>query len=421
MGFIDKIKGVFVSNKEPLQKEVTIDEFETLVKNLKTNKLENVKNTLAGYKNRIDTHKNKILNAIEKLRVAKLPNPDIPIRAKNLMEGNRDTYIRFTSRLAEGIEVPSTYEELEYFIAKFDNDLKDIMKSTQRSYFVLQEFLANESKDIAIFIKELEKTVNELRDYIRKEGFDLIERLQNEIVTIKNGIKVRVACKVKIEELNKMLFDEQKIKQDEDNAILAIKSSEDFSKYLEFEGEKGDIEEKLRILDNEMFHNFSVLEAALKKYERIVVEPEFVTNYIFHPIDTLMGDNDFKILEILETLSKMCDEGTLELKAEKRLKIMEMTKKLSKELIIDFKTKRQSILEELSKLKQDMGKYDKNKEVEEHLFKQKLAGIKSNELMQRIKEVNAESANVALEDHIKTVQDSIKELDDSIIFIKVEL
>ncbi|MBM3229992.1 hypothetical protein FJZ26_06175, partial [Candidatus Parvarchaeota archaeon] len=177
MGFFSAIGQIFRPKKEERERAVSLPEFEKWIDDLKQIKLRTVNDELRNYKARIEEQRKLVLEAIEQLKNAQLPNPNIPPRAKSLMEGNRELYAKTYSRLADGAKAPEKYEDVEYFIARWDSGYENAVKSTQRAYFVLQEFLANESKDVAARAREMGRISDELKEFVRKEGFEVLGRI----------------------------------------------------------------------------------------------------------------------------------------------------------------------------------------------------------------------------------------------------
>jgi len=420
MGFLDKIKGLFAQKKVQEKKEVGLDEFENWLKELREIKIRTVNDELKNYRPRIEEQKKLILESIEKLRNAKLMNPNIPTRAFSLMQGNREAYMRFTSKLAENVSIPEKYEDLEYFIAKFDNDFNDLKKSTARSFYILQEFFANEAKQIAGNIGAMENIVNELREFVRKEGFDIIDRITHEIICIRKAQSGRKEYEDKLNELDTLLKEEQKKKSDAEKEILKIKESENFKKYLEIEQKKAALLDKVKEAELEIHHFFANIEAALKKYERIALDDgELVRKYIHDSVSALEGDEGLKILELLSRMRSAIEHNTVELKDAKKAKTQEILNAENKESLESMKKSLEKFRKEEKDCNGELEKYSQNAEISKQLEIQKAASVKSNDLMQRTTEIKTEREKIDLNSHKEKAQQLMRELDLAEIILKI--
>ena len=420
MGFLGKIKGLFVQKKVQEKKEVSLDEFETWLKELKEIKMRTVNDELRNYRPRIEEQKKLILESINKLKNAKLMNPNIPTRAFSLMQGNREAYMRFTSKLAEGVSIPEKYEDLEYFIAKFDNDFNDLKKSTARSFYILQEFFANEAKQIAGNIGAMEDIVNELREFVRKEGFDIINRITHKIMCIRKAQSGRKEYEDKLNELDALLREEQKKKSDAEKEIIKIKESQNFKKYLEIEQKKAAVLERTKESEAEIHHFFANIESALKKYERIALDDgELVRKYLHDSVSALKEDEGLKVLEVLSKMRNAIEHNAVELKDAKKTKTQEILNAENKESLEQMKKAIEGFRKEEKAINEEMAKYDQNAEISKQLEIQKAASVKSNDLMQRMTEIKTEREKIDINSHKEKAQQLMRELDLAEIILKI--
>jgi len=419
MGWINRIKSFFSEAKEEKQRQASLGEFEAWLKEIRLARLSSVNKQLHAYKNRIEEQKSLIVAATEVLRKAELQNPHIPSRALHLMQGNREAYIRITGRLAESMAAPSKYEELEYFIAKWDNGFEEALKSTQRSYFVMQEFFSNESKEIAKQMKGMDSIVNELREFVRKEGFELIISIEKHLESIKAAMHLIAEQDDKIKELHSFTKEEEQKKAFAEKAMAKIKESDRFKKFLGFEEQKADIQSKISVLDNDLRHDFSAIEPSLKRFEHVSTEEVLIRNYLADPAKAVMEDSMLKIIEVLAVMKKAMDEGSVEMKDRKKDKAAEIMQKLNAESLESFRKKKNELLTDSEKIEAESQAYDDMPLVNSELAKQKDAVRKISELQQRTKEVEAEKAKIDLNSHIKKVQELTFELDQTKLMLTI--
>jgi len=307
--------------------------FDSKSKDIYNNLNENINTT----KEKINSEIEKTKSNLEKLKEAKLQNPNIPLRVKQIMEGNRASYIKLISNFVDTIKIENDYKKLLNYCNDFDKHLDSLGKSTTRSYHVLKEFLAHQVTDIAINIKNFNNLIKELKSTIEKSQLDKIEKIKKDISYSKNKIKQKTILEGgltnKEAELNKLKQEKENLLKD----IGIIKNSEEYSNFNKLKQEKEELIKQIDNLKAKIFHSFSVLEKALKKYSRIAFEDEKLLNsYIEKFITALLNDKELKITTILESLERNLLQNKIELDEKKKNKTLTEIKKLNKEFFINF-------------------------------------------------------------------------------------
>ena len=102
----------------------------------------------------LNERKNRIIEDLNNLGSLQLQNPNIPIKAKQFMEGNREFYINALRKWMNGLNFNGAdFESLKKNAESFEVSLDNLNKETVRSYTILQEFFGNELSHIAVGIK----------------------------------------------------------------------------------------------------------------------------------------------------------------------------------------------------------------------------------------------------------------------------
>jgi len=139
---------------------------------------------------------------------------------------------------------------------------------------------------------------------------------------------------------------------------------------------------------SKLFHSFSIIEMALKKFSRMAFENEKIINkYIENPL-FLIGDDELKIISILKNLEKNIINNQIQLKDKKKEKTLEEIRKMNREFFDNFLQKYKGLMEELRNIDKEIGKIDiqhkinelNNKKNEDEL---RLEGI--NKYMENLK------------------------------------
>ena len=278
----------------------------------------------------------KTNESIEKLKIAKLQNPNISVREKQFMEGNREAYIN-RARLFIEIKLPEKIEEIDNFYSSFEDQFNNFEKSTMKPYQILQHFFEHETNSILYNIKKIEALSKELKELTKNEKISRINSINKRIDDIKNKKKLKEGLKNKIskkEQEEKSLKEE--IKDDEDN-INKLKKSKEFVNYNNKTDELRKIKEKIKEKESSLINDFSVLEKAMKKFARIAFEDEDLINkYIGNPVSALLSDNELRIISIFEKLKDNIVKDKVELKDKKKEKSLKAINKLDKEFFESF-------------------------------------------------------------------------------------
>jgi len=363
-----------------------------------------------GINNRINESIRIIKESIEKLKTAQLQNPNISIREKQFMEGNREAYINRT-RLFIEIKLPEKIEEIDDFYSSFEAQVNSFKKSTMKPYQILQHFFAHETNKILYSVKKIEKLAKELKDLTENEKISRISNINKKISNIKTKKRLKEELEKEISEKNndeKNLKEE--IKNDEKN-ITELRKSREFVNYKNKADDLKKIKEKLKEKENDILNEFSVLEKAMKKYARISFEDDALINkYIGNPVNALVNDNELRIIIIFENLKKNIDEDKIELKDKKKAKSLKTIDNLNKDFFENFLSDYNKLIETKNSLIKDINESNARKifyELEDKIIndKENLASIKKQieDMKQQIDKINIKEMKNELQDEIKSV------------------
>ena len=188
------------------------------------------------------------------------------------------------------------------------------------------------------------------------EDADFVSSLTGEEVgedaeDVKAKIKLKKRLEEEIKE-EKIKLDEEKNKiSDSENKIRETKYLERYKQYENLLIEKEDNERKLRDIESRIFHDFSVLEKALKKYSKIAFENErLIEEYLNDPIKAWTKDHSLGIIKILENLSKAIVDNKLELDQRKNERALSKIRELDKEYFSGLQERRKETEEALEKI-----------------------------------------------------------------------
>jgi len=357
----------FFTKKEIEKEEISLNEMENWFNDKTKIIFNNLDKKIEDEKLKINGEIKKCIENLETLKNTELKNPNIPIRAKQAMEGNRDAYIKRVKIFLDYIGLEDNdYDKILNFCNNFDTQLNNLGKSTLKSYQILQEFLANESSDIAINIRNLDNLIKELKNLFVNSKIETIETIKNEISNLKIKINKKNDLEEELNNKQNHIEELKKSKEYLENEINNFKKSQDFVNFQNLEREKDLIIKDIDNHKNTLLHSFSVLEKAFKKFSRIVFENEkLVKNYTISPLKTLIEDNELKIIKILDNLEKNILDNKLDIEERKKQKSLNEIKKLNRDFFTDFLTTFKNLKEKLDEINNELENNEtENKNVE---------------------------------------------------------
>ena len=411
------LKRIF-KKEETKEEKVSINELESWFNGKTSDILKELYNKISIAKDKIIEEIKKTRENLDILEKAQLHNPKISLREKQFMEGNREAYIKRANIFLKQINLEGSHNELLEFCSNFDNLLDSLGKSTFRPYKILQEFLANESRDIAINVKNLDNMVKELKNTIRTAGLDSIESLKNDIIQLKSKLKQKEGnekeLKQKEKEKGSLAQLINKIKEE----ISALEKSEESKRLNELKADREVILVKIRENNSQLIHSFSVIERALKKYSRMALEDEsLVDSYAENPVKTLLGDNELKIIRILEGLEKNVLNEQIDLKDKKRERTLEIIKELNKGFFDGFLKRGNELENEFNKIEDKT----KENEIEGRLKEIKYKLEQKNSEMERIDKEIIRLKDEIIESDIDFLKKNLKEKINDVLKIEIKI
>lgn len=379
--FIKKL----LAKEEKQEEKIYLDELSGWVDKKTKPIFENLKNEINDAVSVIDEEKERVFENLKKLENAKLQNPNIPERAKTVMQGNREAFLRKVSGFLNNIDLQ--YNDFYNLIEKcrsFELEIDELAKSTSRSYQILSQFFAREVSIIAENIKKIESNSKEIRSLIEHAKVETIDKIRRDAEDVKAKIKLRKRLEEEIkEEKTKLALEENKF-SDAESKIKEAKGSKEYKQYENLLKEKEENEGKLREIETRIFHDFSVLEKAMKKYSKIAFENEkLIENYLEDPIKAFANDKSMEIIKILENLSRTIQDNKLELDQRKNERALIKIKELDKEYFSDLKDRYKGISERLGRISSEAENNDAKKQLDAYNkelddVKDKIEHIKNN-------------------------------------------
>jgi len=299
-------------------------------------------NRVKDFKEKINSEIEKTKENIETLKKAKLQNPDITEREKQFMKGNREAYCRKVFQFLDMLDIPNDVFEAEQKITVFDDELVKFSKSTHRPYTILQEFFSHESGVISLNIANINHLFQQIKTAKQETDTTRLEVIKQDIKHLSHSIKHKKELGKELEEKQKQAESLDKDKTEIEKELEKLKKSKDFKEYENLKEKRNDVMESTKKIDQEIIHNFAILEKALRKYSRIILEnADLLEKYVEDPVRALMNDNDLEIKSILEGADKNIE--SLGLKDRKLEKTKQVIAKMDNDYLNELRSKKEGL------------------------------------------------------------------------------
>lgn len=408
MGFFDLLKR-FSSKKQEEVKQIKLDQLEAWIDSWSKKKLETTNTELSNIRQRLTEEKKRLTENIEKLKEAELRNPKIPERAKQIMEGNRTAYLQKVTMFLGQFNLPEQFDSILEYCNTFDKNLEQLGKNTIKNYQILLEFFRDEVSPVSANIKHAHDLIEKVKKLVEDAGIHKANEVKNKVKEVQQKIKRKQELENTLKQAKEELQKESKGIEEKENKIKELEEGSAYKNFINLLNEKKVVEQDIQTMEKQS--SFSVIEAALKKYERLTLDDKLVRRYLDNPLKALVDDKELKIVEVLDKMKESMIKGELELKEKKQNKILRELEKLSKNYFEGFLSRYNELHKKLQTIKSDIKKVQVVKEIDQ--LKQKLGQnrIKVQESKDKIKEMTEELEAISIEHAKKNLQ---KELRDNI-------
>ncbi len=311
------------------------------------------------------------------LATAKLRNPNISVKERQLMEGNRKAYILGVNRFLREIVLDVDYNKMMEFCNNFSLRIERFGKGTVRPYAILQDFFANESRNIALNIKGIESLIKKLQTTLEEARLSEIDEIMASIRDLCYKVERKEKDKAALGEKMILLSKLEKTKSKIESEIGNLRKSEEYKKLNQLRLEEERVLSKIKENEIRLVNAFSIINKPLRKMERVVLEnAEILAGYIENPVRALEKDDGLKIIEILKKLENNINNYTLDLKDKKREKVLIALSNMGVDFFKSFRNNMLGLKKELERLKREIE--NNNTFKEEQRLNYELESVKDN-------------------------------------------
>ncbi len=410
MSFFSKIFG----KGEDKQIELSMKELPGWVDERTKQRVGEINSELRLVFDKIEKEREKSFENLDRLAGAELQNPELITRAKQIMAGNRESYIKkaklFLERVAasEMININSTKSYLEVY----DGAIQELTKSSAKSYYVVSEFFGNEVGAVARNIKAIDELVKKIRGFVEERDDEItkINKIIDGLSNIKFSKQQIVEIKHEMEKLEEEKgADEKEFKQTKAR-IAKIKGGKAFSEYGSILKKEKEKQEQLKSLEQDMFAQFSVLDRALRKYSKITLEENLVDKYLEKAVEALLEDRELKIIAVLQKMREAIERGELELKEKKKERTLEVIDELNKQSLFEFQNKHKKLLEEIEQTQGLIKRDSANLEIKELEYKVEYLNTRLENMTRKEKQLREELEKMDVDKIIEGIKQNIKDV-----------
>ncbi len=358
MGLFDRIKKLFSGSgeKSELQKKSfavsELDKFENWfdseIKTLTNEKNNEMKDVCNDIKSGIEETKEK-MNALSE---AKLRNDKIPERAKQILAGNKDEYLRKVRQFLEHANPPKEIERetIRGYGENAKKSLEFLYKSTIKQSFVLKEFHEHEAHQVNLGIKQIQDNVIKLIEISESDDFRKIESVKNSIAELNKTLKAKKRIEEEISASEKEIEDSKHTIEKTEHELTKLLENQEFMEIQNLKQKKEKINSELKGVNTIVSDKFSNIRKALEKFKRGRTDEKLIEKYLENPMETLADDKRLGIVLVIDGLRKSIEKNQIELKDSIRQKTIQVCRETTKDELEEYALKYLELTAEIEKI-----------------------------------------------------------------------
>lgn len=334
------VRGLFAKEEQPIQldeRELLLDEVHGFL-NQKFTQQDDVQANIEEFHKNIAEILTSARGNLDVLETAKLRNPNIGVKAKQIMEGNREAFIKRTKLFLDYLNpAEPTHENAQQLCDTFEKEVENYNKTTAKGYYVMQQFFANESRAVALNIKDLQSNMGQLAAALAQNDLQAKDKCFALLETLKQKLYLKEKLGLEQETLEREKQEFQKSIESYAQKKEKLSKSPGYKQFEKFQVEKESLVKQIRQKEQELSIALSPMQHAFKKFARMSVDEIFVEGYAKDSLNAFQHDADMKITKVLENIKKAVLDGSLELKDDKKNKAIDALAKLTPEFFSQWK------------------------------------------------------------------------------------
>jgi hypothetical protein len=354
MGIFDFIKKFSAKKELPVVTRLKLSELQEWMDKKAENSFGDVDSELMDISKELKKEKENMTEKLQLLEDAKLSNPNPQRRLVSIMQGNRETYIRSARLLLKKTNLPNDSDKIIEFCEKYKSDLNVFSKQSIRSYHILHEFFENEVRIVSANVRVIKDLIENASETVKGDGNRKISIIKEAIEDIENS-KIEIKdLKNKIKEQKNTLHDKEGKIKEKEGSTKGLKEGAEYKNLIKLIDSKKIVEQELDTVNRKMLHSFSIIESALKKYERITLNEKLIRSCIDAPLEALKTNERTVLADILSKMSNSIEKGDITLKDKKKEKTLHELKSMDKKLFDEFVENNKNLSKKIKKIDADI-------------------------------------------------------------------
>jgi chromosome segregation ATPase len=335
---LKKIASLFKKAESPKTENVIeLSKIDKHLNFMMREKLGFLNKTISEYVIQINGKKDKITHLLRVLHTKSLMNPNISRHEINIMEGNRENYIKKIAHCINDIEIPKNYLEAYEYCVQFPKQIEDLGKELQKNIMVLGHFFDSEVKNTHRELNNLQQTIVDLRLIFERNNVEELKDISTEIKRIKENLAKIKNIEAEIKEQESVLKTHEDKHTKLQERVDTILTGTDYRALQSFKEEKEKYEEEIKDHEKQLDEKFSSIETPLKKYFYKNPDKKIIKAYLDSRLNALLNDIDLEIMPVLQELPAALDD--LGLKDKKKSSALESLHAITLEYLKDVQSK----------------------------------------------------------------------------------
>jgi len=364
-----------------LEKEIHLSDVKNIVEEIKTLREKTLISETKSFKNKISSQLDALLKIAKKLEKDDLKMDDVDKHLQILVKRGKNQVISTIKN-----ETSVKFTEL-----KTIDDVLNFEKISSQILKKIGDVLGRQTRVIHIFAKKYAKVLkNILSD--QKSDLDEIKIMLNNYTKMKDNItdvlddlnkisslkELQKTGRHKLEELQNAISSLDKKAEQIEQEIDKLKSSNEYSKFLEIKKQIDDLDSEKGQITQEIDLQFTKISRPLSKYSYITSlekhQKQLMGKLVDRPFDVLSAENKTDIITILQAARKNVLSGSISVKVPDKAvaQIDETTEMLDSFIskISEFNTKKGKLedslrvfnVKDLSKKESELSKLSDDKQ-----------------------------------------------------------
>jgi len=384
---------------------IDIDKIEDWLNKHTSDIIEDIDKEINSIYAQISEDVNELKHELKNLKNAALRNENIILRAKQIMEGNRTTYIDKIIKFAEALDLTNKgFFSGKKFCKEFGAQILELSNQTLRSYYVLQEFFGEESGLVAKRLKKVDEQVKEMREIIIKSPIYNLDELQKSIKDFRGRQEALNKLSEEITKKKSELEEYRISREKVELKMAALKKSDVYLSYRKLSEDKASVMEEIKRLETDLAADFSLLLRPLKKHSRLALNEKLVEQYSNDPLLALLNDDKLEIISILEQLKTNILSNKLELKDTQKDKPLQAIDKLHRRYFEDFLNKYKTLRTRKKDIDSQILSNNVNQDFNDLQYKHEYLLGKCKHVIDEINNIEKNKLKLNIDEHRKELE-----------------